>query len=134
MKKNCKNWILTLVASSAILVTACSSKEMPTQSATSPKSDQPAVANQTPQGSQDAQQQAQTKIAPVVSKPIEITGKVEQTDAGIVISTNVIDYHVAGPDLTAMIGKVVKATGAVQETQDKYTITIRSITEVDSQQ
>ena len=63
---------------------------------------------------------------------MEITGTVERTADGIVIATNVFDYRVAGRDLTPMVGKTVKATGAVEEMEGKFTINVISVTEVNA--
>jgi hypothetical protein len=60
-----------------------------------------------------------------------ITGKVEQTDQGIVISANDGNtYMVQGHDLSDMVGKTVKATGTLSEDNAGKTITVITVTEV----
>ena len=62
----------------------------------------------------------------------EITGTVEQTDQGVVITSEGEggQYLVAGQDLSAMVGKKVKASGTVTEAEGRKTITVTSATEV----
>lgn len=60
-----------------------------------------------------------------------ITGTVEQTADGIVIKADTGDsYKVSGSDLTAMVGKTVKATGTLAETDTGKTLTITNVEEV----
>jgi hypothetical protein len=57
-----------------------------------------------------------------------ITGMVEKTDQGIVISADTGDtYIVAGKDLSAMVGQTVKATGTLAEGQSGKTLTVISV-------
>ncbi len=57
-----------------------------------------------------------------------ITGTVEKTDQGIVISAVDGDtYLVMGKDLSEMVGKTVKATGTLAEGQSGKTFTIISV-------
>ena len=57
-----------------------------------------------------------------------ITGTVEKTDQGIVISANDgAIYMVQGQDLSDMVGKTVKATGTLAESESGKTLTIISI-------
>ena len=62
----------------------------------------------------------------------EITGTVEQTDQGVVIASEGEggQYLVAGQDLSAMLGKKVKASGTVTEAEGRKTINVTSVTEV----
>jgi TRAP-type uncharacterized transport system substrate-binding protein len=62
----------------------------------------------------------------------EITGTVEQTDQGVVITSEGEggQYLVAGQDLSAMLGKKVKASGTVTEAEGRKTINVTSVTEV----
>lgn len=60
-----------------------------------------------------------------------ITGKVEQSDQGIVITADDGDtYIVAGKDLSDMVGKTVKATGTLAEGESGKTLNIVSVEEV----
>ena len=57
-----------------------------------------------------------------------ITGMVEKTDQGIVISADNGDtYIVAGKDLSGMVGQTVKATGTLAEGQSGKTLTVVSV-------
>jgi hypothetical protein len=57
-----------------------------------------------------------------------VTGTIEQTDHGIVISADDGDsYIVMGKDLSGMIGQTVKATGTLAESQMGKTLTVISI-------
>jgi hypothetical protein len=60
----------------------------------------------------------------------EITGTVEKTDAGLIIKADEADYLVAGEDLSAMVGKRVKASGMVAEAQGQKTLTVTSCSEM----
>jgi hypothetical protein len=61
-----------------------------------------------------------------------ITGTVEQTDNGIVISADNGDqYIVMGEDLTDMIGKTVKATGTLAEGKSGKILTVISVEPVE---
>ena len=57
-----------------------------------------------------------------------ITGTIEKTDQGIVISADNGDsYIVMGKDLSDMVGETVKATGTLAESQEGKTLTVISI-------
>ncbi|MEJ2157856.1 MAG: DUF5818 domain-containing protein [Desulfobacteraceae bacterium] len=57
-----------------------------------------------------------------------ITGTVEKTDNGIVISADNGDqYIVMGKDLTDMVGKTVKATGTLAEGKSGKILTVISV-------
>ena len=61
-----------------------------------------------------------------------ITGTVEQSDKGIVITADNGDtYLVMGQDLSEMVGKTVKATGTMAEGDAGKTLTIISVEEVE---
>jgi hypothetical protein len=57
-----------------------------------------------------------------------VTGTIEKTDQGIVISSGNGDtYIVVGKDLSEMVGQTVKATGTLAECQEGKTLTVISI-------
>ena len=57
-----------------------------------------------------------------------ITGTVEKTDQGIVISADDgATYMVQGQDLSSMVGKTVKATGTLAEGESGKMLKITSI-------
>lgn len=60
-----------------------------------------------------------------------VTGTVQQTDQGIVISTDDgASYLVRGQDLSALVGKTLKATGTLEEGASGKTLTVTSFEEV----
>jgi len=60
-----------------------------------------------------------------------ISGTVEKGDNGIVISTDDgQSYAVQGQDLSAMVGKTVKATGMLEESASGKTINVTMVEEV----
>ena len=59
-----------------------------------------------------------------------VTGMVEQSEAGVIISADDGDYLVSGSDLSAMVGKMVSATGNIIEDVDGLTIVVSSFEEV----
>jgi hypothetical protein len=61
-----------------------------------------------------------------------ITGTVQQTDQGIVISADDgSNYMIKGQDLSGMVGKTLKATGTLEEGASGKTLTVTSVEEVD---
>ena len=133
MKKHYAQWFLILVAVSAILAAACTSKNDSSQPVASNQQDQQTMAEQKPAATSEQNPAMTATASPAPSVPVEVTGKVENTDAGIVIATNMFDYHVTGQDLTSMIGKTVRAKGTVQESDGKYSISVESVQEVPSE-
>ena len=79
----------------------------------------------------EAAQQAQKLPPTSIPEVLEITGKVEKTDEGIVIVTNMANYYVLGRNLTDMVGQTVNVTGAVEESGGRYTINVMSVTETE---
>jgi hypothetical protein len=67
-------------------------------------------------------------VAGATAGETKISGKVQQTDKGIVIATDDgSTYHVMGADLTEMIGKAVKATGTLAESANGKVLTVISV-------
>ena len=61
-----------------------------------------------------------------------VTGTVEKTDQGIVIaSDDGATYRVEGQDLSAMVGKTVRAIGTLSEKDGGKTLTIINIEPVE---
>jgi len=69
-------------------------------------------------------------MAMVAKDEVSITGTVEQTEAGLVITADDGRYLVIGQDLTAMLGKRVEATGIISEQDGVKTIKVSSIEEL----
>jgi hypothetical protein len=60
-----------------------------------------------------------------------VTGTLEKTDQGIVISADDGNsYMVQGQDLSAMVGKTVMATGTLEEGASGKTIMVTKVEEV----
>lgn len=57
-----------------------------------------------------------------------VTGTVEKTAAGIVISgDDGATYNVAGADLSRLVGKTIKATGTLEEGPAGKTLTVTGV-------
>ncbi len=64
----------------------------------------------------------------VIADSSSVTGTIEKTDQGIVISAdNGDNYIVMGKDLSDMVGQTVKATGTLSEGQAGKTLTVISV-------
>jgi hypothetical protein len=60
-----------------------------------------------------------------------VSGTIEKGEAGIVITADDgMTYAVQGKDLSAMVGKSVKATGTLSESASGKTITVVKVEEV----
>ena len=71
-------------------------------------------------------------VAGAIAADDSITGTVEQTDNGIVISSDDGDqYIVMGKDLSSMVGQTVKATGTLAEGKSGKIITVISVEPAD---
>jgi hypothetical protein len=94
------------------LIIACSEK-------------QPATIGQVDQTEKKASSQvaasAQTEVT-------EIDGRLIQTEKGLAIATGTDAYVVAGKDLSDMIGKLVKVTGAIAEVDGSQVIEVMTVT------
>lgn len=67
-------------------------------------------------------------VSNTVAGEASITGTVEKTDKGVVISADDGNtYNVMGADLTEMIGKPVKATGTLTDSADGKVLTVISV-------
>lgn len=129
--------IFILLSAVVAMGAACSSNESPSQTTGAQDESQPAAMEQGDQaasaveqeshsGSEMAQPAEQTAEMP---KSVELTGMVEQGDNGVVIVTDLGKYSVVGQDLSSMVGKTVKVTGALEESAGQYTINVQSVEE-----
>jgi predicted nucleic acid-binding Zn-ribbon protein len=130
-------FIFILLTAMVAMGAACSSKESPSQTAGAKDEGQPAAMEKSEQAtgaveqeshpsSEMAQPAEQTAEMP---KSVELTGMVEQGDNGVVIVTDLGKYSVTGQDLSSMVGKTVKVTGALEESAGQYTINVQSVEE-----
>jgi hypothetical protein len=67
-------------------------------------------------------------VTGAIASDQSVTGTIEKTDQGIVISADDGDtYIVMGKDLSDMVGQTVKATGTLAESHEGKTLTVISI-------
>lgn len=63
-----------------------------------------------------------------IAGPAEVTGKIEKSDQGIVITADGGDsYRVMGRDLSKLVGTTVTAKGTLAEDKSGKTITVISV-------
>jgi hypothetical protein len=132
-------FVIMLLAAVVAMGVACSGNEPPSQLAGAKSESQPAAMEQKSQPASAAVQQSQPNNEPVqaaqqsapaeMPKDVELTGMVERSGDGVVIVTDLGKYNVIGQDLSAMVGKTVKVTGAVEESAGQYTIKVLSVEE-----
>lgn len=111
------------------IATGCSSKDS-AQPVASTQEKQPAAAAEQPKTTAEQQTESAQPVAQVPSseaKPMALSGTVEETDAGIVIASDLGKFLVTGHDLSDMIGKKVSVTGTIQEAAGSPTIQITSV-------
>ena len=137
MRKFRSTLIVLLISMLAIVAVGCSQSESPSQTAATQQKNQPVAADhqvattnesqatQAAEPAQTAQQVSPQKLPPTM----EISGLVEKADEGIVIVTDLGRYNVLGQDLSNLVGKTVKVTGAVKESDGQYTIDVLSVSE-----
>jgi hypothetical protein len=131
--------IMALLSAMVMMGMACSSNEQPGKAAGMKQEGQPVAAAQKEQTEGMAKQAGQTANEPAAAaqqaasaqmpKPVELTGTVEQGSEGIVFVTNLGKYAVTGQDLSEMVGKTLKVTGALEESGGQYTINVQSFKE-----
>jgi hypothetical protein len=135
---NLRSVLIFILLSAMVAMGAACSKESPSQTAGAKEegktatmehqSDQPAAtAEQQSQSSSDMSKSAEQSTQ--MPKSVELTGMVEQGDNGVVIVTDLGKYNVKGQDLSSMVGKTVKVTGALEESAGQYTINVQSVEE-----
>jgi predicted nucleic acid-binding Zn-ribbon protein len=130
-------FIFILLSAMVAMGVACSGNESPSQMAGAKDEGQPAVMEKGDQAASAADQQSQSasemaqpaEQAAPMPKSVELTGMVEQGDNGVVIVTDLGKYNVTGQDLSEMVGKTVKVTGALEESAGQYTINVESVEE-----
>jgi hypothetical protein len=79
-------------------------------------------------------EQTETKASPqgAASDAVtEIDGRLVQTEKGLAVVTGTDAYVVAGKDLSDMIGKLVKVTGAIAEVDGGQVIEVMTVTPVE---
>lgn len=131
--------IFMVLAAFLSMGAACSSKEpanqltgadKESQPAAERTEEQPAAASQERQPGMESQETAAEQAAPAaMPKTLALTGTVEQAGDDIMLVTDLGDYILSGQDLSAMVGKTINVTGAVEETGGQYTINVISFSE-----
>ncbi len=128
---------MILLSAMVLMGVACSGNEPPSQLAGVKQEGQSATMEQKEPSESAAAQQSQPGDEPVQTaqqaatgeKAIELTGTVEQGSEGVVLVTDLGKYNVIGQDLSEMVGKTIKVTGAVEESAGQYTINVLSFSE-----
>jgi hypothetical protein len=124
-----KRFILLAAVAIFAIATGCSSKDS-AEPVASTQEKQPAAAAEQPKATAEQQAESAQPVAQVPSmeaKPMTLSGTVEETDAGIVIASDLGKFLVTGHDLSDMIGKTVNVTGTIQESAGSPTIEITSV-------
>ena len=105
--------ILTIIGLASMVVFACSDKSQTTGQ----------TEQSTEQQAAEVAQQATPEAQPAPTETAEIDGMVTQTEKGLAL----VSYIISGEDLSDMIGKKVKVTGAIAETDGTQIIRVTSV-------
>jgi hypothetical protein len=77
---------------------------------------------------QQSESQAPAQVATSAPEtPTEVDGTLTQTEKGLALVTDTDIYVVAGQDLSDMLGKKVKVTGAIAEVDNTQVIKVMSV-------
>jgi hypothetical protein len=68
-------------------------------------------------------------IAPAMAAD-SVTGTIQQGDSGLVLQAADGEYILAGQDLSDMVGKKIKVTGTIADSDAGKTLTVMSFEEV----
>jgi hypothetical protein len=68
-------------------------------------------------------------IAPAMAAD-SVTGTIQQGDNGLVLQADDGEYILAGQDLSDMVGKKIKVTGTIADSDAGKTLTVMSFEEV----
>lgn len=68
-----------------------------------------------------------TAVGMAVASEVSITGTVQQTEEGLVITADDEIYIITGQDLSEMVGKNVKVTGIISESEAGKVINVMSV-------
>ena len=119
--------IMTILGFACLLVIGCSEKP----STTIGQAEQSDSEKKTVPIANVEETEAQTAPQVAASAPIEsaeIDGMLTQTEKGLAIFTGTDSYIVTGKDLSDMIGKMVKVTGAIAEVEGGRVIEVMEVT------
>jgi hypothetical protein len=110
----------TMVVFFALAAMIACSEKSPTTGQAEKKPEQPAVSQKAP---------GENPAAAVQSA--ELTGTVMTTDKGLALNTDSGLITITGEDLSAMVGKKVKVTGAITEGEGGKVIHVMTVTPVE---
>jgi hypothetical protein len=103
--------LIAIVGGASLFLIACSEQN-------------PVTTGAVEQGQTQAPAQV-AKAAP--AEPSEIDGTLTQTEKGLALVTETDIYIVTGQDLSDMLGKKVKITGAIAEVDETQVIQVMSV-------
>ena len=118
--------ILTILGFACLFVIGCSEKPPTTLG----EAEQTDSEKKTAPIAQVEETEAQAPLQVATSAPIEsaeIDGMLMETEKGLAIVTGTDAYVVTGKDLSEMVGKIVKVTGAIAEVDGSQVIEVMEV-------
>lgn len=114
------------------LVVACSQQSGTEEQAAAQQEEQAQPASEQQAAMPTADQLAQERQPEQAAVPTdEIQGTVVKTEEGIVIFSDQGSFMVAGQDLDGLVGKNVKVTGTIEESDGKSVLNISSVSVIE---
>ncbi len=119
--------ILTVLGLVGLLVMACSEKPENTIGQTETDKKMIPITQ-----AEESDEQASARLAESTpGVPAEIDGTLMQTEKGLAVVTATETYVVIGKDLSDMLGKMVKVTGAIAEVDGGQVIEVMTVTPIE---
>lgn len=130
---NCRIFkIMVVMLFSFALVAACSQQSGTEEQAAAQKETQVQSALERQASAPAVEPSAQERLSEqVVSAVEEIQGTVVNTEEGIVIFSDQGSFLVAGQELDGLVGKNVKVTGIIEESDGKSVVNVTSVSLVE---
>ncbi len=91
--------------------------------------EQPVAATQENQPGMESEEMAKQASPAAMPKTLALTGTVSQAGDDLLLVTDSADFILTGQDLSAMVGKTIMVTGALEEIGGKNTINVISFSE-----
>lgn len=114
------------------LMVACSQQSGTEEQAAAQKEEQVRPAPQQQTSTPAAEQSIQGRLPEQVATAAEeIQGTVVKTEEGIVIFSDQGSFEVVGQDLEGLVGKNVRVTGTIEETDGKSVVNVSSVSVVE---
>ena len=112
-----------------VLLIGCSQQGGSEERAAAPKAEHAQTASDQPAALPAAEPMKSKAPSEQAAAPRngEIQGTVVKTEEGIVIFSDKGSYMVAGQDLTGWVGRNVRVTGTIEETEGRSVVTISSV-------